>query len=131
MAVREADPTMESWRLGEGIDERAAVAEGEAGALANGAGFDQRIGHARGFAHGFDGLANALGGDAGGAQGAQSAQLGEVFKRIVFAGGNETRLLPCSELAAPQMENSKNVLTAVSGHVWVSTGTVQWSCWDF
>jgi hypothetical protein len=34
-------------------------------------------------------------------------------------------LLPRRQLARSEMEDTKYVLPAVSGHVWVSTGTVQ------
>ena len=47
---------------------------------------------------------------------AQGAQLGQVFKGIDFVCGNQPGLLPRSKLAGPQMKNSQNVLTAISGH---------------
>ncbi len=88
------------------------------------AGFGKRVAHAGGAAHGFDRLADALGGDARGAQRAQGAQLGQVFKGVLFVGGNQSGLLPRGQLARSQVQDSKDVLTAVSGHVLVSTGTV-------
>ena len=119
---------VEGKLLGQRLDQRPAVAEGQPRAMPDRAGLDERIAHAGGLAHGLDRLADALGGDARGAQRAQGAQLGEIFKGIVFVGGNQPRLLPRRQLAGSQMQNSQNVLTAISGHVWVSTGTVQCSC---
>jgi len=86
--------------------------------------FGEGIAHARGFAHGFDRLADAFCRDARGAEGAQGAQLGEIFKGVIFVGWNQARALPRRKLARSEVQDSKYVLTAISGHGLVSTGTV-------
>jgi hypothetical protein len=40
-------------------------------------------------------------------------------------------LLPRRQLAGSQMQDSKDVLTAISGHELVSTGTVQCFCCEY
>ena len=57
----------------------------------------------------FDRLADALGGDARGAQRAQGAQLGQVFKGVLFVGWNQPRLLPRGQLARSQVQDSQDV----------------------
>ena len=95
--------------------------------MADSACLDEWISHASGLAHSLDGFADTFRCDARGAKSAQGAQLGEIFKGVIFVGGNQARLLPRRELACSEVQDSKDVLTAVSGHVWVSTGTVQCS----
>src|ERR1035437_7765439 len=100
--------------------------ERKARAAADGAGLNERVTHSGGLAHRLDRLADALRRNARGPQRTQGAQLGQVLIGVIFVGGNQSCVLPRRQLARSQVQDSKDVLTAVSGHEFVSTGTVRY-----
>ena len=106
------------------IHQRAAVAERQPRPPPHRSRLGQRVSHADHLAHRIQRSPDAPRGNPHRPQSLQRLQLRQVLKRIFRVDGNQLCLLPRRKLALAQVQNSQDVLTAVSGHVWVSTGTI-------
>ena len=101
---------------GDGIHDRARMAEEHPRAVPGRARLEQRIDHAGDGLHGMNAGADAGRGKPHGAQVAQLAQLDEVLKAVCVGKGDERCSLPRSQLLGANVKYAKNILTAISGH---------------
>jgi hypothetical protein len=93
---------------GDGFQQPPLVPEGNAMSALIGAGFEQRILHARNLLlHGFERLPDHGGANALGAQVAHFFDLHEIEKRIIFGCADQSGLLPGLKLARNEPKNAQ------------------------
>jgi hypothetical protein len=98
------------------IDHSATAAKCESSAGANEARLQERIGHAGYCAHGDDRVANGSGRNVFFPQDTQGPQLAKILECVGLLRGNESGSLPSEQLVGTDLQDSQNILTAITGH---------------